>query len=405
MAELADAPGSGSGGRKAVRVQIPPSAPYDVMKPQKSIPVELSPYFSESEIKALLEREILQSFTYDDQIFVRLSQDYKRLPRGTVFFDGGLIPGYPHIMRILHLDRGINRYMKSSIFFVEEKMDGYNVRVSRIKERILAFTRGGFICPFTTDRINDLIDITFFDRYPDYTICGEVVGPGSPYNIEVIPYVKEDVVFFIFDIFKNDGTLLLPEERFEALKGLSVQQVNRWGPFDISNLKEVKEIILDLDRGEREGIVIKPLVSGKPLKYVTLSSCLRDMKATTHLISEIPAGFYIQRIMRALYFSYEFGIPLNDEYLIEAARSLYLKPYNTIKEVASGGEIKETFDIKVRRKQTATELLNHLNRSGIYTQLVSIKKEGDYYRLKFNRIYKKGTKETRQLLGGKGFFD
>ncbi len=28
VAELADAPGSGSGGRKAVRVRVPPSAPF-----------------------------------------------------------------------------------------------------------------------------------------------------------------------------------------------------------------------------------------------------------------------------------------------------------------------------------------------------------------------------------------
>ncbi len=31
MAELADAPGSGSGGRKTVRVQLPPSAPLHML--------------------------------------------------------------------------------------------------------------------------------------------------------------------------------------------------------------------------------------------------------------------------------------------------------------------------------------------------------------------------------------
>ncbi|MFN3396482.1 MAG: RNA ligase, partial [Thermodesulfovibrionales bacterium] len=289
--------------------------------------------------------------------------------------------------------------------FVEEKMDGYNVRIARIKDWVIAFTRGGFICPFTTDRIPDLIDHRFFDRYPDYILCGEVVGPGSPYNTEVIPYVKEDVVFFIFDIIKKDGSILLPEERYESLKDFNMNLVDRWGPFEASDIERIKGIVLDLDRREREGIVIKPLGSGKALKYVTLSSCLRDLKATTHLISEIPAGFYMQRIMRALFFSYEFGISLNDDYLMEASRALYLKPYEAIKDVAEGGEIKESFIVRIRKRETATELLRHLNRSGVYTQLLSIEKAGEYYNLRFNRIYRKGTKEIRQLLKGKGFFD
>lgn len=365
----------------------------------------LNKYFPDSELKTLFDKEILQPFSFEGQDFVRLSQDYKKLPRGTVFYKSGLVPGYPHIMRILHLGKGISRYLKNSKFFVEEKMDGYNVRIVRVNGRILAFTRGGFICPFTTDRIPDLIDSQFFDRYPDYILCGEVVGPGSPYNIEVIPYIREDVVFFVFDIIKGDGNFLLPDERIEALKEFNMKQVHKWGPFDVSNLETIKGIVLDLDSNEREGIVIKPLEHKKALKYVTLSSCLRDLKATTHLISEIPSGFYMQRIMRALFFSYEFGIPLNDDYLMEAARALYLRPYEAIRYVAEGGEIKESFDVRIRKRETATELLRHLNRSGVYTQLVSIERAGEYYNLRFNRIYRKGTKEIRQLLKGKGFFD
>ncbi len=375
------------------------------MNPRKIPSINLNRYFSDPELQALLEKEILQPFFFEGQEFVRLCQDYKKLPRGTIFYEGGSLSGYPHIMRILHLERGISRYMKTSRFFVEEKMDGYNVRIARINGQTIAFTRGGFICPFTTDRVYDLIDPRFFDRYPDYILCGEVVGPGSPYNTEIIPYVEEDIIFYVFDIARINGGFLLPEERIATLSNFEMEQVKRWGPFDISNIKEIKEIVLDLDRREREGIVIKPLNSGKALKYVTLSSCLRDLKATTHLISEIPSGFYIQRIIRAIFFCHEFEIPLTDDYLMEAVRALYHKPYNAVKDVASGGEIKESFDVKVRKRETATELLRHLNRSGIYTQLVSIERTGDYYRLQFNRIYRKGTKEIRQLLRGKGFFD
>lgn len=375
------------------------------MNPQDLPHIILNRYFSDSELKALFEKKALQHFSFEGEEFVRLSQDYKKFFRGTVFYDGSILPGYPHIMRIVHLTKGLSRYLKSSRFFVEEKVDGYNVRIARIKGKTIAFTRGGFICPFTTDRITDLIDISFFDRYPGYVLCGEVVGPGSPYNTEFIPYVKEDVVFFVFDIIKSYGTFLLPEERFITLQDFKMEQVRRWGPFDITHLKEIKEIVLHLDKEEREGIVIKTLENGKALKYVTLSSCLRDLKATTHLISEIPAGFYIQRIMRALFFCHEFDIPLTDSYLMEAAKALYLRPYNALKDVAVGGEIKESFDVKVRKREIAMKLLQHLNRSGIHTQLISIERVEDYYKLRFKRIYRKGTRQIRQLLKGKGFFD
>lgn len=375
------------------------------MNPQDLPHIILNRYFSDSELKALFEKKALQHFSFEGEEFVRLSQDYKKLYRGTVFYDGGILPGYPHIMRIVHLTKGLSRYLKSSRFFVEEKVDGYNVRIARIKGKTIAFTRGGFICPFTTDRITDLIDVSFFDRYPGYVLCGEVVGPGSPYNTEFIPYIKEDVVFFVFDVIKSNGTFLLPEERVITLQDFKMEQVRRWGPFDITHLKEIKEIVLHLDKEEREGIVIKTLKNEKALKYVTLSSCLRDLKATTHLISEIPAGFYIQRIMRALFFCHEFDIPLTDSYLMEAAKALYLRPYNALKDVAVGGEIKESFDVKVRKRETAMKLLQHLNRSGIHTQLISIERVEDYYKLRFKRIYRKGTRQIRQLLKGKGFFD
>jgi putative ATP-dependent DNA ligase len=139
----------------------------------------LEKHLTEKDITTLKERESLHTYRFNDLTFVRLSQEYKSYPRGTVFYDKGIILGYPRIMRILHLANGITRYFKNK-FYVEEKMDGYNVRIAVINRIPLAFTKGGFICPFTTDRIPDLIDLNFFKEYPEHIICGEVVGPGSP---------------------------------------------------------------------------------------------------------------------------------------------------------------------------------------------------------------------------------
>ena len=36
------------------------------------------------------------------------------------------------------------------------KVDGYNVRIVRLAGRLVPFTRGGFVCPFTDDRLADV---------------------------------------------------------------------------------------------------------------------------------------------------------------------------------------------------------------------------------------------------------
>ncbi len=115
--------------------------------------------------------------------------------RGTVVFENGdVVPGFPHIKRIVQLENGgVRRVFKGGEpFYVEEKVDGYNVRVVKVGRRILALTRGGgFVCPFTTERILDFVDEGFFRDYPDLVLVGgEMAGPESPYIVEGPPYVE-----------------------------------------------------------------------------------------------------------------------------------------------------------------------------------------------------------------------
>lgn len=368
------------------------------------LPDYLKKYLTDEDIIRLKGKEGIQSYLYRDNLFVRITQDYKSFPRGTVFYEDGIIYGYPPIMRILHLTNGIGRYFDGE-FYVEEKVDGYNVRIAFIDNTLLCFTRGGFICPFTTDRVSDLVDIRFFEQYPEYVICGEVAGPGSPYNIEVIPYIKGDIQFFAFDIMDRFGKKLPLDKRYEILQPFEINQVNRWGPFSKGDIGEIKRIILELDREEREGIVIKSTSNERSAKYVTLSSCLRDLQASTHLIAELPAGFFLQRILRALFFSYEFNIPIGDEYLLESAKALYSIPAKIIHDISEGKEIKELFEIKVKNKDTIDEFLRHINRSDVRAQLISIERQGNYFKARFYRVYTEGTKELRHMLAGHGFFD
>ncbi len=369
-----------------------------------TVPSFLEKYLTKEEITKLQKKDALHTDQFKELTLIRLAQDCKNYPRGTIFHEGGLIPGYPRIMRVLHLENGIKRYFKER-FYIEEKVDGYNVRIVTINGNPLAFTRGGFICPFTTNRIPDLIDLNFFHKYPGYVINGEIVGPGSPYNTEIIPYINEDVLFFSFDIFDMRSRIISIEERYSILEQFKIPQVRRWGHFSVSDVDTVRKVVLELDRDGREGIVIKPVSNGKQIKFVTLSSCLRDLQATSDLITELPAGFYIQRILRAIFFCHEFGVALDDRYLLESAKALYLSPQRVLKEVADGGNVRESFEINARSKNTIYELIEHLKRSGVSTKILSIEKIGDYYKTKFQRIYTEGTREIRHKLMGHGFFD
>lgn len=355
-------------------------------------------------------RQKLCPYEWDGRAFVRARQDARGLARGTVFWEGGVIHGYPRILRTLHLERAIRRYFKGR-FHVEEKVDGYNVRACLVGDAALAFTRGGFVCPFTTDRLPDLVNPEFFDRHPGGVLCGEVAGPENPYNTEARSYIDRDVRFFAFDIMDEKAGHLPAEERHALLKEMGIPQVRRWGPFGAEDMDEVKSIVLELDAEGREGIVIKPAEAYGPpagkrtLKFVTLSSCLRDLEAAGRLLAELPSGFFAQRILRAVYFSHEFGVPLTDDYLLQAAGALYRPSLEVIEEIDEGGDLRESFEVLVRRRETVERLMGHLGRDGVRTNLVSVEPEDGFHRARFHKIYLKGTRELKRRLGGHGFFD
>jgi len=351
-----------------------------------------------------INRDTLQSFGNKGAKFYRLTKDLPGLPRGTVFWEGGILHGYPKIKRIIHLASGVRRHFKGS-FYAEEKMDGYNVRVRRIGGEVFAFTRGGFICPFTTDRLSDLLPTGFFDDHPGYTLCGEVVGPDNPYNSEPVPYIEEDVAFFAFDIKDPSGRSLSLKERYRIYEEAGVPSARHWGPFTAGDLETLRGIVFGLDREGREGLVIKSAEGTEEVKYVTLGSCIRDIQATAHLMTEISPGFYIQRLIRIAAILYEHSITLDDAVKLSIADALTGPLGNTIGKVAAGEGIKEFFTVRVNRRETLDALVLHLKRAGVSARMVSVEKAGERYRGVFYRTFPKGTRELRRKIRGYGFYD
>ncbi len=212
--------------------------------------------------------------------YVRFRDSARGFRRGTVVFENGdVVLGFPYIKRVVQLERGIKRVFKNRPFYVEEKVDGYNVRVVKVRDKVLALTRGGFLCPFTTERILDFINEEFFRDYLNLVLVGEMAGPESPYLVEGPPYVKEDIQFFLFDIQeKGTGRSIPAEERYKLAEEYGIPQVERFGLYDRSRIEELYELIERLSRERREGIVMKTPDMKRIAKYVTPYATINDIK-------------------------------------------------------------------------------------------------------------------------------
>jgi putative ATP-dependent DNA ligase len=340
---------------------------------------------------------------YDGIDLLRLDKTVHGLKRGTILSEDGVVMDYPRIMRVLHLGNGIRRNLKGP-FFVEEKVDGYNVRLSMAKGKVLAFSRGGFICPFATDRAEDFIDEGFFRDHPDLVLCCEVAGPDTPYSTESPPYIKEDCRFLVFDIMeKGSGSLIPLEEKYELLRRYGLPGVRVFGSFPPEEWEKVKGIVRALCEEGCEGIVMKPLGGRKKtIKYVTPFAHMRDIKLGSLLMEELPAGYFMKRVEMFALSARELGAGLRPEELGESLLNPFMEAISRMEREEG---IKETFTIRARREETLDSLFRHIRASGVDVDLLSKERVGDYWKATFTRSYRKAEGFLKAALKGSTFLD
>lgn len=342
--------------------------------------------------------------------YVRFRDSARGFRRGTVVFENGdVVLGFPYIKRVVQLERGIKRVFKNRPFYVEEKVDGYNVRVVKVKDRILALTRGGFVCPFTTERILDFINEEFFKDYPNLVLAGEMAGPESPYLVEGPPYVEEDIQFFLFDIQeKGTGRSLPVEERYKLAEEYGIPQVERFGLFDRSRLDDLYDLIDRLSREKREGIVMKTPDMKRIAKYVTSYANINDIRIGSHILFDLPHGYFMGRITRLGFYLAEKRITGEefDEYARALGKALLEPLVESIHEVASGEEVEEVFTVRVKNISTAHKMVTHFERLGVKIHIEDIEDlKNGYWRVTFKRVYPDATREIRELWNGLAFVD
>ncbi|MFA4647628.1 RNA ligase [Pyrococcus kukulkanii] len=342
--------------------------------------------------------------------YLRFKDSAGKLRRGTVVFnEEEIILGFPHIKRVVNLEEGIRRAFRNREFYVEEKVDGYNVRVAKVMDRIVAITRGGFICPFTTERITDFVPQEFFKDHPNLVLVGEMAGPESPYLVEGPPYVKEDIKFFLFDIQeKITGKSLPVEERLRLAEEYGIPHVEVFGKFTRNDLGELHELIEKLSREGREGIVMKSPDMKKIVKYVTPFANINDVRIGARVFYELSPGYFTSRISRLAFYVAEKRI--KGEELRKLAEDLgmaLLQPLvESILDVEQGDDIAEIFKIRVKKIETAYKMVTHFEKLGLNIEIVDIEElNNGMWRVTFKRVYSDATSEIRELIGGKAFVD
>ncbi|MGD9896491.1 MAG: RNA ligase [Candidatus Methylacidiphilaceae bacterium] len=361
----------------------------------------------ESEIRAAIAEKKAKRESFEQWEYIRLLHDWHGWPRGTLLAAGNIIPGYPKIGRVQTL-AGIPSLFHGP-FWIEEKIDGYNVRIFRAGDALFAATRGGLVCPFTTDRLTDLIDPAVFSAQPDLILCGEVTGPETPYVEGTSPLVPQGVGFFLFDLMRQGAAGFFPvEERRKLADSFGLPSVPFYGRCDPEELGLLREVVRRLDAQEREGVVLKK-DSPRSLraKYVTGSAELSDIASMAQRYLDVPSEYFTERILRLALFLEDMEITDREEWHHRLGRA-FLSALRERIAAARQGRCVGSFCCRFHLRQSAVRLLDSLGQIRGHegeTRLVSLHEEGGTWVLRFEKLYRSTTGFLRNALGGSLRFD
>ncbi len=340
--------------------------------------------------KLRIPREIIDShigksirvMNYRGLQYLVFRREIHGVPEGTAVLLGGEplpVYGYPSIQRLALLE-GVQHHMIDRVV-VEEKMDGYNVRVVIYEGEVYAVTRGGYICPYTTARIRRLYGSQLkmiSEEYPDIVIAGEVVGTENPY----VPYPYPEAGgfdFFVFDVMKGDRLQPL-SLRDEIVEKYGLRRVRILGVLDKRDLDGLRRIVDQLDKERREGIVLKdPLHRVKPLKYTTIYINIHDIaEGMKHPFDE-GKGYLFSRIVRLIAQGYEYD--WNNDVLESIALRLgkaILEPaIKSLRDRADGKLIAATYRLVFPDKQSFHEYLEFAEQMGLDVVIRVIEEKPD----------------------------
>jgi len=350
-----------------------------------------------------IKKGIIKFFEFHGHPALQFRKGIGKIEDGTVIYFRDkieVIRGFPKIRRTLMLHPTLKNHFNDEIV-VEEKMNGYNVRIVSIGDEIVALTRRGYMCPYTTRKAVEILDLSpFFNDYPDYVICGEMVGTENPY---VSHYYEEigNLGFRVFDIRKKvTNEPLSIKKKHKILEEYNLPGVRVFGSFKVDEAAEkVKELIKEIGEDRREGVVMKdPIMEISPLKYTSSRAHDDEIFYAFTYPFDFGKDFFFSRVVREGFQAYE--MKEGEEELQKRAQrlgeSILFSMISTIKNVASGNQATEDMVIDVENEEEAEEFIQYLHNLGVYAVVHKIKGNKAVIR----RIHQATTDKVNNLLNG-----
>jgi putative ATP-dependent DNA ligase len=365
--------------------------------------------FDKERIQHLFEKNYLARNWGKYEHLLRFDKEISHIEHGTVLYEKGssfeFIMGFPKIRRAMVLYPTLKKHFNGlSKLAVEEKMNGYNVRVAQINGEILAITRSGYICPYTTERANVKLNLKFFDDFPKLVLYGEMVGPDNPYVPKAI-YDIDSVEFYIFDIReKNTGNPLPTAKRRELMEKYGFLQVKSFGEIPLKTApEEIADIIRKLGIIEHEGVVIKdPEMIFPPLKYTSSQSNCSDLRHAFRFYNEAGRDYMLSRIVREGFQTVEWN---EDEAefkkrCMQLGESILNPLRESLRSVKNSQRLYEEVRIRVRNLKTASDFEDYLKRLGVDAVFEEPYSVGAEYLITVRKLNKSTNDKTQAIWEG-----
>ncbi len=364
--------------------------------------------------KTLEEKNILREALIPHPFFsdiieaLRFDRKFGEIEEGTVVaktINGvRIVRGFPKIRRALTLYPSIRKHFEREVA-VEEKMNGYNIRIAKLGKNLYALTRRGYICPYTTEKVRKKGEMAdFFKDFPNHALCCEAVGEESPFVPKKIYGIKE-LDFFVFDIRELEtNNPLRVDEKIRLCEEYSIEHVPFLGTYESRNAHEiVKDLIHRLGKSGREGVVMKdPEMKIEPLKYTTSETNAGDLSYAFRFFNDYGKDFMFSRIIREGFQSFEFAE--NQEEFRERCLRLgmaILKPMiESIKDVSNGEWVSEKIKLRFDDIEVLELFLKHLRKMGVDFRVRNIVKSEKGAVLHFERVMRSTTDKIRTHLEG-----
>ena len=363
----------------------------------------------QAQLDEAIELGRAQALQYAALAYYRLLEPIAGYPRGSVVLpDGSVLPGYPSIGRIQSLEAGLPRQFHRP-FWAEEKIDGFNVRILRWAGTIYAFSRGGYVCAFSTDRAPDFIEPAVFDAEPDLVLCAEIAGPDTPYLEGSTPRVERDVALFVFDLMRLGVPGFLNQtDKFALFERHGLPPAPIHGHFEPRDIDALGKLILRLDAEGAEGLVLKTDDGRERAKYVTGGSCIADIRACAAQLLDLPPQYFTNRLTRLAIFLAEH--PEMDRKATGHAlgEALLAGLGEAVDKSRAQGRVGHVYRCRFREQASARRFIEHMRTTGgrhvrIGTEMP--RREGDYWLLEFERVFDHMTGTLSSALAGDHQYD